>query len=438
MDVDAAAEEGNNHTAAEDDAVVDAAAEEEGNVDGAVVGLDEDMCMMCGGLESFDANPIVYCDVCDMCVHQHCYDVPASAVRDVTAEWKCDWCEEYDTRVEDPTCATCYASVDSIALRQSEGWHHACCLHHRNSPQGTSACEECGTGTGIKLRCQHSSGCTVTAHASCALSSRSPGLQYSPPMFVCRQHAAEQQEALFESPPISVAVHSNQDSSQESGAASQDSISEMLREKATQWQPHPADAAQDEGPIRIADFCCGGAGGFAVGACRLGGKIACFADNDQQMRGIYARTHKSAMVDEVQRCSLGNDSGDIDELSPDGIPRSDLWTAGFPCQPFSHAGSQIGLGDKKRGRVVLVLLELAKYRKPPMILLENVKSLLKLDFNGKELNGDVLGKILRYVERAGYLYCVVLLDSQWVGVPQHRERLYIACFRDSEAHERYI
>ena len=40
---------------------------------------------------------------------------------------------------------------------------------------------------------------------------------------------------------------------------------------------------------------------------------------------------------------------DITAVKPEEIPRADIWTAGFPCQDISVAGSQRGLNGKRSG-----------------------------------------------------------------------------------------
>ena len=54
----------------------------------------------------------------------------------------------------------------------------------------------------------------------------------------------------------------------------------------------------------------------------------------------------------------------------------DLYTAGFPCQPFSSAGKVQGFNDEQgRGTVVFDCMKYIETCKPRMFLLENVANL---------------------------------------------------------------
>ena len=113
--------------------------------------------------------------------------------------------------------------------------------------------------------------------------------------------------------------------------------------------------------------------------------------------------------------------GDITAINPDDLPDFDLFTGGFPCQPFSSAGLQLGEQDKYgRGTLLHHILRIVEAKRPQYILLENVKGLTAKKFEGTF--NFLKGKLKEY----GYgdlAYAV--LNSKDYGIPQNRERLWM-------------
>jgi DNA (cytosine-5)-methyltransferase 1 len=112
---------------------------------------------------------------------------------------------------------------------------------------------------------------------------------------------------------------------------------------------------------------------------------------------------------------------DIEDID---IPKSDILTAGFPCQPFSIAGMQKGFDDE-RSNVFWKILSIIKYNSPKIVILENVKNLQSHD------NGKTFKFIIENLENLNYhIKYSVLNTSKITGIPQNRERIYIVCFKD--------
>lgn len=106
------------------------------------------------------------------------------------------------------------------------------------------------------------------------------------------------------------------------------------------------------------------------------------------------------------------------------IPKSDILTAGFPCQPFSIAGMKKGFNDE-RSNVFWKLLSIIKNNNPKIVILENVKNLQSHD------NGKTFKIIIENLEKINYnIKYSILNTSKITGIPQNRERIYIVCFKD--------
>ncbi len=75
--------------------------------------------------------------------------------------------------------------------------------------------------------------------------------------------------------------------------------------------------------------------------------------------------------------------GDIEDFVNDdnkvkNLPNFDMLFGGFPCQPFSMMGKQLGLKDD-RGGLFFSVMKIVDIKKPKYILLENVRNLFTHD-----------------------------------------------------------
>ncbi len=126
-------------------------------------------------------------------------------------------------------------------------------------------------------------------------------------------------------------------------------------------------------------------------------------------------------------------AGDIRKVPADAVPPHDVLLAGFPCQPFSIAGvskknalnEPHGFACEMQGTLFFDLARLIAYHRPRAFLLENVKNLVSHD-KGRTFHTirTILGNEL------GYHISYRVIDAQ-AWVPQHRERIFIAGFRDA-------
>jgi len=114
--------------------------------------------------------------------------------------------------------------------------------------------------------------------------------------------------------------------------------------------------------------------------------------------------------------------GDITQIDEKEVPEHDVICAGFPCQAFSISGKQKGFEDS-RGTLFFDVARIAKYHKPKMLLLENVRNFEKHD------NGNTLHIVKSTLEEIGYSFFSKVLNASFFGVPQKRERIFIVAFR---------
>ena len=94
----------------------------------------------------------------------------------------------------------------------------------------------------------------------------------------------------------------------------------------------------------------------------------------------------------------------------------DVVTGGFPCQPFSVAGSQLGADDPRN--MWPATIECIRIIRPRFALLENVPGLVTSGYFGAVL-GDLAA--------CGYDAKWRILSAAEMGAPHKRDRLWIAC-----------
>ena len=86
--------------------------------------------------------------------------------------------------------------------------------------------------------------------------------------------------------------------------------------------------------------------------------------------------------------------GDINEHIDD-IPEHDVLVGGFPCQPFSTLGKLKGFDDE-RGTLFFTIKKILKKYDTKVVILENVKNILKHD------GGKTFQRMKNELENLGY------------------------------------
>ena len=115
---------------------------------------------------------------------------------------------------------------------------------------------------------------------------------------------------------------------------------------------------------------------------------------------------------------------DITKIKCKDIPKHDILCAGFPCQPFSISGNKKGFKDEN-GKLFFEIVRIARFHKPKVIFLENVKNLEVHD------GGQTLDTIKKKLKELGYKTFAKVLNSSDFEVPQARKRIYIVALKNN-------
>lgn len=155
-----------------------------------------------------------------------------------------------------------------------------------------------------------------------------------------------------------------------------------------------------------------GLGGFHVALKDLGGQGVFAAEWDPALNELYKTNFD---LSEIWK--------DVSDLKNAAIiarvvPDHDVLTAGFPCQPFSKAGEQLGFEHTLQGQLFFRVFNILKVKKPRNFILENVPNILR------HRDGKTLATILEKLEEIGYAVKIHRYSPHDFGIPQVRERAY--------------
>jgi DNA (cytosine-5)-methyltransferase 1 len=150
-----------------------------------------------------------------------------------------------------------------------------------------------------------------------------------------------------------------------------------------------------------------GGASFGLKKANIKHEVVGYSENDKYASSIFELNHPFIL-----------NYGDITKINPENLPDFDLFTGGFPCQPFSSAG--LGMGELDiRGTLFYDIIRICQVKKPKHILLENVKGLTT------KRHKDTFNKILEELKNIGYSLKYQVLNTKDFGIPQNRERLWI-------------
>lgn len=113
--------------------------------------------------------------------------------------------------------------------------------------------------------------------------------------------------------------------------------------------------------------------------------------------------------------------GDVTKVNWRGFAkefgRPDVLVGGSPCQSFSIAGTRTGLGGASG--LMWEYVRAVREVRPRWLLWENVPGALS------STNGEDFGCLLRSLDALGYGLAWRVLDAQFFGVAQRRERVFL-------------
>ncbi len=178
-----------------------------------------------------------------------------------------------------------------------------------------------------------------------------------------------------------------------------------------------------------------GIGGFHIAMHENGAECVFASEIDKFARQTYEHNFKNISPELFQKGNFNEDITD-ERLDYSSIPDFDVLCAGFPCQPFSHAGLKKGFDDT-RGTLFFNIKEIVKakiegnkinpeIRVPKVLLLENVKGFKNHD------KGNTYRVVEETLKKLGYSVKSEVLNSKNFGVPQNRERIFIVAWNNSQ------
>ena len=153
--------------------------------------------------------------------------------------------------------------------------------------------------------------------------------------------------------------------------------------------------------LKIGSLCSGYGGLDMAVEAYFNAETVWMCDND-----------KYASVVIKERWNLPN-LGDLKAVDWSTVEPIDILTAGYPCQPFSHAGQRKGENDERHiwPEIKTIISKL----QPKLAILENVRGHLTLGFK----------EVLQDLAQIGYDASWAIVRASDVGAPHRRERLFI-------------
>lgn len=157
--------------------------------------------------------------------------------------------------------------------------------------------------------------------------------------------------------------------------------------------------------LRFVDLFAG-LGGFHVALEHLGHRCVFAAEIEPELSSLYERNFGLRPGADIRFCWKD-------------IPPHDILCAGFPCQPFSKAGTQKGFECPDSGDLFDYILKVVDRHRPPFLIFENVPNILR------HSSGETWGRIKASLSCRGYTVDHTEISPHQIGIPQIRTRAII-------------
>jgi len=158
-----------------------------------------------------------------------------------------------------------------------------------------------------------------------------------------------------------------------------------------------------------------GLGGFSLGLEATGGfETVAFCDIEKFSRKVLKKHWPNVkQYKDIKELTY-------EQIKEDTLAPIDIVTGGYPCQPFSIAGSQRGEKDKRH--LWPDMFRIVKECKPTWVIGENVSGHIKLG----------LDTVLQDLESEGYSVRAFSISASSVGANHQRERVWIIAHSNME------
>jgi len=159
-----------------------------------------------------------------------------------------------------------------------------------------------------------------------------------------------------------------------------------------------------------------GIGGFHGALSALGGTCVYASEIDRAAARVYLRNW--GVLPEGDITLAAND------FTMD-IPEHDVLVGGFPCQPFSKSGKQLGM-EEARGTLFWNIAKIIEVRKPKLVLLENVRNISgPRHIQDWKIIINTIRDLGYRVSNKPFVVSPHQIHPAHGGRPQHRERVLI-------------